>query len=219
MCKLAAVALLACLAGAGVATVAVPAAASRPTSVLVVAPDIGRAAALHVTHPSYQLLADLVQYAPAKLTDAGASRDAHVSGRPIRLTWLVDDVRIWRIDIVYFDEGSGGPWIATQQSWDRDPREVATIWHRSSRPGRLAQLLGDLTLLDPSAPMRRPDAADMPAGGDGDAAGRSGVPSAPADRLLLSGWRWMLPGALAGGVLAYIAVRLRRSPDEHRPLP
>lgn len=207
---LAVLALVGCFAGVSVA--AGPAAAGGPTSVLVVAPDVGRTAALHVTHASYRLLTDLVQYAPAILTDVGASRDRHVSGRPVRLTWLVDDVKVWRIDVVYFDEERGGPWIATQQSWDRDPRGVAPVWHRSSQPDRLARLLGDLEVLDPSAPMRRTDALT---GGYGAAQQQSGDPSAPADRVLLFGWRWMLPGALAGAVLSSIVVRLR-SRWQHR---
>lgn len=203
-------ALLAVLTGLLVLAGTGPASAGGPTSVMLVQPDTGRSAALHTTQPTYQVLSDLVQ-TTAALTDRDAGPDAHTSGTAVRITWLIHDVQVWRVDEVFID-ASGGPWIATRENWDGNPLEGDRVWHRSAAPGRLLQLLADLKVLDPKAPLvdyhpsvpaPQPEAEAAAAAASAEVAA-----SADNDRLALSGWRWVLPGLLAGALLTYLAIRL-----------
>jgi hypothetical protein len=204
-------AVLTVLSAAVFAVPAGPAAAGGPTSVLLVAPDTGQTAALHVNHSSYPVLSKLVDVSPASLVDRGGSAERHASGPVIRMTWLIHDVQVWRIDEVYV-AAAGGPWIATRQSWEGDPLGIEPTWHRSPEPDRLTQLLRQLKVLDSNAPVETVEPAPVPSGMDPPAQA-DGPPTAveSLDPVALSGWRWILPGLLAGAALTYLAVRLSPS--------
>lgn len=227
---------LAGVLGAVLAMVAGPAVAGGPTSVLLVAPDSGRSAALHVSNPVYEAL--------MRATDgAGGAKTQQPPGQAIRLTWLIHDVQVWRIDEVYAD-APGGPWIATRQSWNGNPLELDPVWHRSAQPKELVRLLTTLKVRDPKAPPAQypaqlpvqpapADDAGTDAGtdfgsgtdsgsgtDDGTASGTdtqpSGVQASSAEQargtddgwVALAGWRWALAGLLAGAGLTYLTVRL-----------
>jgi hypothetical protein len=195
---------------------AAPARAGGPTSVLLSAPP-------HVVAFGY----DDPQYADLKrLTDVAASRDgyigdpeAHGTGSFVRATWLIHDMSVWRIDIIYPD-APGGPWIATTESLDGSTMPTQPRWHTATDPVRLLKLLGSLKLLagerngepsyggptsfgGPTGFGRQPEAAPatQPA-----AEPPASSQTAAAD--IFTGWRWIIPGFLLGAVVAVVAVRL-----------
>jgi hypothetical protein len=199
-------ALLAVLTGLLILTGAGTASAGGPTSVMIVQPDTGRAAALHLSNPSYNVLSDLLKATP-RLTDTKAGPDAHSSGQAVRLTWLIHDVQVWRVDEVYAD-APGGPWIATRESWDGDPLEKTPVWHRSAQPERLVQLLKDLKVLDAAAPVVQYEPPVVQDDAGTVAADVTSPATAEPARVTLDGWRWIVPGVLGGVLLTYLAVRL-----------
>jgi hypothetical protein len=107
---------------------AAPAAAGGPTSVLLVAPASGMTASLYVTQPEYERLSGLVQGSATGVTDRSGQYN---DGPTVRLTWLIHDVGVWRVDDVFVEAGSG-PWIATRMSPDGGPLPTEPVWH--SRP-------------------------------------------------------------------------------------
>jgi hypothetical protein len=191
---------------------AAPAVAGGPTSVLLVAPESGMTASLYVTQPEYERLSGLVQNSANDLTDRTSAQ--HDDGPSVRLTWLIHDVAVWRVDEVFVKAG-GGPWIATRMSADGGPLPEQPVWHRPAEPARLIQMLGTMKLLDAGAiPLSIPE-IQLPAGSDPPAAAPV---ASPSQRVSLSGWRWVVPGLLVGAGLAYLAVRLsptwqRRTPE------
>ena len=189
---------------------AAPAWAGGPTSVLISAPP-------HVVAFGY----DDPQYAELqRLTDVAASRDgyigdpeAHGTGPFVRATWLIHDMSVWRIDIIYPD-APGGPWIATTESLDGSTMPTEPRWHTATDPVRLLKFLGSLQLLagerigepsyggptsfgrEPSAAPATQPAAEPPA------------PSQTATTGIFTGWRWTIPGFLLGAGVVVLAARL-----------
>jgi hypothetical protein len=187
--------------GAMAVTGAGTAVAGGPTSVLVVAPETGRTAAVHTMSPAYDVL--------AKSVEAGERGKQQTSARAdVRLTWLIHDVQVWRIDEVYLGL-PGGPWIATRQSWDGNALELEPTWHRSAQPARLLQLLAGMKVLDAKAASSETQALvdDAQAAAPADDS-RTAAASSSGDRFSVTGWRWVLPGLLAGAALTYLALRL-----------
>jgi hypothetical protein len=185
---------------------AVPAEAGGPTSVLLSAPP-------HVVAFGYED----PQYAELqRLTDVAASHDgyvgdpeAHGTGNFVRATWLIHDMSVWRIDIIYPD-APGGPWIATTESLDGSTMPTQPRWHTATDPVRLLKLLGSLKLLagepsygGPTSFGRQPEAAPatQPAA---EPPASSQTPSTD----IFTGWRWIIPGFLLGAVVAVVALRL-----------
>ncbi len=184
--------------------------AGGPTSVLLSAPP-------HVVAFGY----DDPQYSELRrLTDVAASRggyigdpEAHGTGSFVRATWLIHDMSVWRIDIIY-PYAPGGPWIATTESLDGSTMPTEPRWHTATDPVRLLKLLGSLPLLagerngDPSygGPTsfgRQPEATPVT-----QPAAEPPAPSQTASTDIFTGWRWIIPGFLLGAVFAVIAVRL-----------
>jgi hypothetical protein len=194
---------------------AAPAAAGGPTSVLLVAPETGMTSSLYVSQPEYERLAGLVQNSANDLTDRTSAQ--HATGPSVRLTWLIHDVSVWRVDEV-FAEAGGGPWIATREATNDGPLPDEPVWHRAAEPGRLIQMLGTMKLLDPGAiPLSLPE-IQLPASTDAGTPAAA-PPSSEGSRVSLSGWRWILPGLLAGAGLAYVAVQLSPSWQRRTPEP
>ncbi|WUJ69146.1 hypothetical protein OG809_29050 [Kribbella soli] len=189
---------------ATVFAVATPAHAGGPTSVLLSAPPY--VTAVGYDDQRYYDLQELVQNAPKG--DEGGT--AHEAGKFVRATWLIHDMSVWRIDIIYPD-APGGPWISTQEFNGTTPSKLT--WHRPPDPERLREVLGSLRLLNAKfdggptlddgysvadAPVTTPSPAPAPA------PAQSQVTSTN----LFTGWRWIIPGVLIGAAAAVVAVRL-----------
>jgi hypothetical protein len=113
--------------------------AGGPTSVLLASPQNGHAAALYVTDGAYQKLVATVGPDLGSTTRPAAV--PHDFGGEIRLTWLIHDQRIWRIDRVYFT-ADDGIWIESMQSLDGgDVLAQPGNWHRAADSAGLTTIL------------------------------------------------------------------------------
>jgi hypothetical protein len=118
------------------------ASAGGPTSVIMVNPGTGQAAALHTSDARYNHLVEAVRayYPPAGSTTRPASV-TDCSGCEIRLTWLIHDMQIWRIDRVHLTSGDG-IWLETvADESGGDVLARPAVWHRPSDPETLVGLL------------------------------------------------------------------------------
>jgi hypothetical protein len=205
-------------------TVAGPASAGGPTSVLLVVPGTGQTASLYTGDADYETLARVVG---AFGTDGGAqstdqSGEDGQFGTGVTVTWLIHDVQVWRVDRVFV--GAGGPRISTRVSVDGSSSiwEVPVAWHQPTNGKQLVDLLDRLGV--------NPDSST---GGGGatagsEAAGPTPAESVPpaADRAAANtasrdvsgsgtrgtaGWLWGLAGLTLGAVLTLAALRLLAS--------
>jgi hypothetical protein len=200
--------LLIVLGVAGVG--ALPAHAGGPTSVLLSSPDNGKVVATGYEDKNYSELQALLDMEP-KGSDDGVE---HSSGTFIRATWLIHDMTPWRLDIIYPD-APGGPWIATTRS-DLSTGELPDkpVWHRAADDVKLVKLLVDLGLLHGKGhndavggPTLLPAAPQTPA----EVAAVDDTPTTTVlktEQKPLLGWRWSIPGFLAGAAAAYLLIRL-----------
>ncbi|MDX3071915.1 hypothetical protein [Streptomyces sp. MI02-7b] len=209
-------ALGALLTGAG------PATAGGPTSVMLVAPESGKAAAIYTTSPDYQTLdasigREPAASAPPSLTDVEAGGQ-----RQVTVTWLVHDVSVWRVDFVYPD-AAGGPWIHTREVGEKGLPEQG-VWHHAAQPKALGALLGRMGLLGPDKGLGV-SAPDYPFGvaqGSSPAAS-SPAPAAAEDTAGGTDWWLSLPGLGAGlalgsaGTLLASRLMSRRTPRDPGP--
>jgi hypothetical protein len=173
-----------------------PAQAGGPTSVLLSAPDIHEVVAVGYDDKAYNQLEQLLS-APAVPTD-----EDHSSGRVIRASWLIHDMTVWRLDLIYPD-APGGPWIARSEDHTGSGQvKSEPVWHRATDSAGLSKLLHSLGLMDHTN--SDPVAAPQP------------TTTLKADQSTFSGWRWSIPGFLVGALLALAAVRYlpRRRPWE-----
>ncbi|PUA79045.1 hypothetical protein [Nocardioides currus] len=185
--------------------------AGGPTSVLITQPAAGRATALYYTAGEYAELERLITSEP-HLGDAEAPGAGDAT--TYQLTWLLHDVQVWRTDALtvaddgsvfvrtVFLDGTGGPEVG-----DTGPRRVV-------RGPELAVLLDKVvgrsaaaaTAVQPVQPMgHEPTVA--PAAAE------------PTTRwFTLAGWRWLVPGLVAGLLLGFLAVRRGAPPEPRRVL-
>ena len=146
------VALIALLAAVSWLAAAQFASAGGPTSVLLASPQTGRVAALYHTDNAYDRLADAVGAFESQTgsTEKPAAVPYDPSGE-IRLTWLIHDMSIWRIDRVHTTE-QDGMWVQTVVSTDGgNVLEQPGTWHRPADPKALAAALRDAGLEKTSA--------------------------------------------------------------------
>ncbi|MET9272438.1 hypothetical protein [Kribbella sp. NPDC003557] len=182
---------------------ATPAHAGGPTSVLLSAPP--SVVAVGYEDQQYSDLQQLIQ----TTTQHDVGSEAHSVGRFVRATWLIHDMSVWRIDVIYPD-APGGPWIATEEFMG-GTKPAKPTWHRPADPVRLLQVLGSLELLEGesiggptlddgyTAEQATPEPAQtQPA--QAEAAGSSPT--------FFTGWRWIIPGVLLGAAVAVVAARL-----------
>jgi hypothetical protein len=130
-----------------------PASAGGPTSVIMVNPGTGRAAALHTTNPRYmQLVKTLSAYDPPTGSPARPASVSDCSQCEIRLTWLIHDMRIWRIDRVHLTSDDG-VWIHTvaDESGERDLFDQPGQWQRPYDQATLIALLSASGVISPAA--------------------------------------------------------------------
>jgi hypothetical protein len=194
-----------------------PAHAGGPTSVLLSAPP-------HVVAMGYE---DKAYGELQRLTDVTVSRpdpgtERHDSGHFIRATWMIHDMSVWRIDIIYPD-APGGPWIATSESYDGNVESIKPVWHTAVDSTALVKLLGTLKMLpgqhsgEPwyGGPTAGPDNGYVPSTDPAPTAQPNSAVASTADPTpkaattgILTGWRWIIPGFLVGAAVAVIAIRL-----------
>jgi hypothetical protein len=126
------------------------ASAGGPTSVLLANPQTGRVAALYHTDTAYDRLAGAVGALAAvtgSTTKPGAVTDDFTG--EIRLTWLIHDMSIWRIDRVHATT-EDGMWVQTVVRTDGgDMFDQPGTWHRPADPKALTAALQDAGLLTP----------------------------------------------------------------------
>jgi hypothetical protein len=201
--------LVAILLGAIGWTLSGPAAyAGGPTSVLMTNPGLGRASALHIENPNYDRLSAAVGDDVAT-DDLGAPGGLNPgAGQELRLTWLIHDMQIWRIDRLHLT-GHDGIWVetvedltATGDVFDRPAR-----WHRPKDDRTLVALLTDAGLLGadpaPSSPIS-PDATAKAA----PTTVTSATPTQPAAAIVGAAL-----GGLAVGTAGSLLLRRRRTVD------
>jgi hypothetical protein len=128
------------------------AAAGGPTSVLLANPQTGRVAALYYTDKAYDRLADAVGAFSAETgsTDKPSTVTNDFTGE-IRLTWLIHDMSIWRIDRVHVTV-EDGMWVQTVVRTDGgDVFDQPGTWSRPVDPEALGAAIRDAGLLKKSA--------------------------------------------------------------------
>jgi hypothetical protein len=191
----------------------VPAVAGGPTSVLLSAPSVPRVLATGYEDKVYNDLTELIQ--STDRATAGNAGTSHESGEFVRATWLIHDMSVWRLDVIY-PQAEGGPWIATTVMDENGKLPETPVWHRSADPAKLLKLLDTLGLLGgklgasgptnlswdsgtrtTAAPVEQPPVEQL--------APASSVKAAPG---ALTGWRWAIPGFILGALIAVLAVRL-----------
>jgi hypothetical protein len=203
--------LAALLAGAAWAGTAGLAYAGGPTSVLIVNPSAHRATGLYYTEAPYDELARAIGGdEPSGSLSKPASVD--LDGQPgIRLTWMIHDVSVWRIDGIYIT-GSDGIWISTLiDQGSGDLRDGPGRWHRPQNDAALLAVLKSAGVLasnaapkSDSSPQASPAAASTVA-----AAGGPHPPQTPARTVAVV-------AVLAGLVLGAAGLMLRRARHANR---
>ena len=135
------------------------ASAGGPTSVLLASPGNGRVAALYHTDAGYKrLVAALEAYEVNTGSTIRPSSIPNDFANEIRLTWLIHDMTIWRIDRVHITDKDGA-WIETVVRTDGgNLLEQPGKWHRAIDPNALTAVLGKAGLLaDGAAPASAPE--------------------------------------------------------------
>jgi hypothetical protein len=107
-----------------------PASAGGPTSVLLSDPVSGRVGALYHTQADYQRLAEVVGAYKPDEGEINQPDAVHNGTHEYRLTWLIHDMRVWRIDLLY--ETADGLWINSKvdQTGDQDPLAQMGRWNQ-----------------------------------------------------------------------------------------
>jgi hypothetical protein len=201
-------ALLLALLGVGVAP-PLAAYAGGPTSVLMVSPNLERAQAAYYSDVLYTELVDGV--GDGQVGSAGAPPGVDTNGgEDVRLTWLIHDMQIWRIDRIHLTSADG-VWIETvvDRTGDGEMLDQPASWHRAADQDRLLAALSTAGLLGDSA-VAPTSHADSPA----DEAGAT-VPSRsmPFPALIAAG----LGGLVLGAAGAFVAMQVRRRTPAERP--
>lgn len=170
--------------------------AGGPTSVMLASPSNHVTSSLYYTDDAYQRLEELVVQEP--VPEPGAP-DVH--GSPgtddIRITWLIHDVQVWRVDRV-FTNIKGEVWIETVLSRDGSPLsfDKAGTVHKPKDAAALMSLLSGLKLFGEGPPPRNffSGGTSTPAAPDPARA------SAPVSSSQVAGtnWWWILIGIAVG---------------------
>ena len=108
-----------------------PAHAGGPTSVLLSNPSHGRVGALHQSQSDYQRLVDLVNAYDPLAGDSARPGAVSDTADAFRMTWMIHDMTVWRIDMVY--ETADGVWIETRV----EPSGAGDIFAREGRWNQL----------------------------------------------------------------------------------
>ena len=179
--------------------------AGGPTSVLITEPSTGQSAALYYTSGAY---ADLDRILGAAATSPAA--ESPVSGGVYyNVTWLIHDVQPWRLDTVRIT-GDGSAYLATRVVPDRADAAQGQTWREVANPEELIAVL-DRAFAgagQSSTSASRPEVDQQPQ-----------VTPEPTTRWFsLTGWRWAVPGVLAGLLVALVAARRGGTGEPRRAL-
>jgi hypothetical protein len=130
--------------------------AGGPTSVLMTNPASGRAGALHVANPDYDRLYAAV--GTEATGDPAPPSGLRSGGEEVRLTWLIHDMRVWRIDRVHLT-GQDGIWVETvvEPNGAGDLLARPSRWHRPADERALKLLLVDTGLMSAESDPANPD--------------------------------------------------------------
>lgn len=158
--------LLALLVGFLAAGVAPPlsAHAGGPTSVLMSNPNQQRVGAAYYSDQAYSVLTAAVGEGQSGPDAPPAGLDTG-GGEDVRLTWLIHDVQIWRVDRIHLSSADG-MWIETVVDMsDKGIFDVPAHWHRPADQAALVAVLSGAGLLGDSgsAPADQPAPVDQPA--------------------------------------------------------
>ncbi|WP_179750540.1 hypothetical protein [Microlunatus parietis] len=190
-----------------------PAVAGGPTSLLIVNPANERTSSAYTGDARYERLARYVGIhtgAGVEQPTGGESPPGGIDngfGSEIRLTWLIHDMSVWRVDRIHL--GKEEVWIHTTQTWDDTPN--AGVWHRAAEPNKLHAALAETGVLRPASPVpadTEPEATPAPPT-DAAAATASGPPTP------LTGALFGVLG-LAIGVGGTLLFRQARRPNPER---
>jgi hypothetical protein len=172
-----------------------------PTSVLLVNTDRARVHALYLTDAAYARLAAAVGDADGASTPpvgvAGGLNDQ------VKLTWLIHDVTVWRLDRVVLTRNDG-IWIETALTLPEDDR--TSRWRRAHDDQALTALLSASGLLGKQAlPLGDSPASTAQAVADGTSATAADTaPERPILGMVAAGL-----GGLVVGALGALVMRLR----------
>jgi hypothetical protein len=174
--------------------------AGGPTSVLMSNPGLGRATALHIANADYDRLYAAVGEPTG---DPEPPSGLSLGGEEVRLTWLIHDVRVWRIDRVHLTRNDG-IWLetVTALTGDGHPFDQPARWHRATNDQALTALLSQAGLLGADSV---PSSASSP-----DATAATSVPARPVLPIIVAA-----VGGLAVGAVG--SLLLRRRPVVDRP--
>ncbi|CUR59682.1 exported hypothetical protein [metagenome] len=179
--------------------------AGGPTSVLVTQVGTG-AGGLYYSDEAYDALVRLL---PDGVT-TGKAQPPGYSGADYNLTWMIHDVTPWRWDRIHVDGDTA--WVSTTVTSDAAGqwRELGPAEPLVGLLDRVVQRGGGPAIVSVPAEDAAVDAAaEVPAG----------QPATPSDDdsswFSLSGWRWLVPGALLG-LLVGAAAAHRRGDEEPR---
>jgi hypothetical protein len=211
------------------------ASAGGPTSVLVVSPQSTETAALYYSDEEYGELEQLLGAPRTGVRDKPPEANL-TAARQINVTWMVHDVSPWRLDRVFPLADGDDVWIHTATNL---PETVNGQWHRAQHPGQLRALLKDLGVMGKTSDEGRSGIFPAPwetgetgvggetgTGADADADANAGTTDTATDAAVAptaqarpdggTDWWWVLPGAVAGAVLALVlrpfATRMRWGP-------
>jgi hypothetical protein len=196
--------LIALLGLTGWASTAGSAYAGGPTSVLLVNTDRARAHALYLTDASYDRLAAAVGDADgAGIPPPGVAEGVKDQ---VKLTWLIHDVTVWRLDRVVLTRNDG-IWIETALKLPED--DNIGRWHRAHDDHALTALLSAAGLLGKQAqPPGDSPASTTPAVANGtSAAATIAAPGRPILGIVAAGLGGLVVGALGALMLRPRAAR------------
>jgi hypothetical protein len=199
--------LIALLSLTGWASTAGSAYAGGPTSVLLVNTDRARVHALYINDAVYDRLAAAVGDADGASTPpAGVAEGLKDQ---VKLTWLIHDVTVWRLDRVILTRNDG-IWIETALKLPED--DDTARWHRAHDDQALTALLSAAGLLGKRAePPGDSPASTTPAVADGPAAAAADTaPGRPILGIVAAGLVGLVVGALGAVMLRPRAARTPR---------
>jgi hypothetical protein len=134
--------------------------AGGPTSVLMSNPNQQRARAAYHSDAMYSALTAAVGEGRTG-PNAPPAGVATGGGEDVRLTWLIHDVQIWRLDRIHLTSADG-MWIETVVDVSGDGRifDAPARWHRPVDEAALVAVLSETGLVgDSGAPPTEPPVA------------------------------------------------------------
>jgi hypothetical protein len=187
------------LAAVGLLVLPGPAAAGGPTSVLITEPGSGKASALHYEQSAYAELERLLQEG-----EPVPAPDGRLGSTSYTLTWMIHDVKPWRLQFVHPD-GVGGPLVGTQAMTDDGSMGEDLTWLKIA-DGETVQQLLEQTLAGAATGV--PEAEAEAVAPEPTVVERV-VQEPTTEWFSLAGWRWVLPGLLVGALLGLVVGRRR----------